>query len=153
MANEATTTPGSPRLLHLSHPVRSLTIAFGLWKALIFLIVIGCPGPGYDTSTGLLPYLTPGAADVISRDTKHAPIWTLLKFTRWDSIYFVHIAERGYVFEQEWAFGYGYTRILAFLTSGMFSWSRWISDGEPRVRVTRNRCLLLYSFQSVKRSG
>ncbi|PKY02590.1 GPI mannosyltransferase 2 [Aspergillus campestris IBT 28561] len=116
MANEATT-PGSPRLLHLSHPIRSLTIAFGLWKALIFLVVLGCPGPGYDTSTGLLPYLSSGTGDVISRDTKHAPIVALLKFTRWDSIYFVHIAERGYVFEQEWAFGYGYTRILAFLAS------------------------------------
>lgn len=138
MANEATTSPGSPRLLHLSHPIRSLTIAFGLWKALIFLIVIGCPGPGYDTSTSLLPYLSSGAGDVISRDVKHAPILALLKFTRWDSIYFVHIAERGYVFEQEWAFGYGYTRVLAFLASCVFVPDSWILNGRSHVGlVTR----------------
>ncbi|KAH2444774.1 ER membrane glycoprotein subunit of the GPI transamidase complex-like protein [Aspergillus fumigatus] len=40
-----------------------------------------------------------------------------IRFVRWDSIYFVHAAEHGYVFEQEWAFGYGYTRLLALLAS------------------------------------
>ncbi|THC90835.1 hypothetical protein EYZ11_009704 [Aspergillus tanneri] len=95
-----------PGLLSPDRPVRSLSIAFWLWKALLFLVVIGAPGPGYDTSTSLL---TPGLSGL------SAP----LKFVRWDSIYFVHIAEKGYVFEQEWAFSYGYAKILAFLTFGM----------------------------------
>lgn len=95
-----------PTLLLLRHPVRSLTVAFGLWKFLIFLVVAVCPGPGYDTSTSLLSGI------------EHAPLSIPLKFTRWDSLYFIHIAQHGYVFEQEWAFGYGYTRILALLSSG-----------------------------------
>lgn len=106
-----------PLLLLPRHPLWSLTLAFTLWKALVFLVIAICPGPGYDTSTSLLPYLTPdptGAASDLT-GSKVLP----LKFVRWDSIYFVHIVEHGYVFEQEWAFGYGYTKILGFLTSGI----------------------------------
>lgn len=99
-------------VLSLSHPVRSLTIFFLLWKALLFLVIVACPGPGYDTSTALLPT---GAA---SATTGERPSSIPLRFVRWDSIYFVHIAENGYVFEQEWAFGYGYTRLLTALVSG-----------------------------------
>jgi hypothetical protein len=45
-----------------------------------------------------------------------APFERLLQtLTRWDAIYFASIAERGYVFEQEWAFGWGFTRLLSFL--------------------------------------
>ncbi|GIK03234.1 ER membrane glycoprotein subunit of the GPI transamidase complex-like protein [Aspergillus viridinutans] len=99
-------------LVNPRRPIRSLSIFFGLWKALIFLVVAFCPGPGYDTSTSLLLYPTRDVPDV-------APLHFSLshRFVRWDSIYFVHAAEHGYVFEQEWAFGYGYTRLLAFLAS------------------------------------
>lgn len=94
-------------LLSPRYPIWNLTLAFALWKSLVFLVVIACPGPGYDTSTSLLPYLTGSTAD---------PAYPL-KFVRWDSIYFVHIIEHGYVFEQEWAFGYGYTKLLQILSS------------------------------------
>ena len=74
----------------------------------MFGVLVACPGPGYDTSTTLL-----------SNDTAAAwPIAYLQNLVRWDSLYFVHAAKNGYVFEQEWAFGYGYTGLLAFLASG-----------------------------------
>jgi hypothetical protein len=88
---------------YVNHPIRSLTALFVVWKALLFLIVANCPGPGYDTSTTLL-----AEADESAR---------ILKFVRWDAIYFVRAAERGYLFEQEWAFSYG--RVLRVFTSGM----------------------------------
>jgi phosphatidylinositol glycan class V len=105
-----------PILVNPRRPLRSLSILFGLWKALIFLVIAFCPGLGYDTSTSLLLYPTRDLSDV---DPSHFPL--SLRFVRWDSIYFVHAAEHGYVFEQEWAFGYGYTRLLAFLASGIYN--------------------------------
>ncbi|KAE8372897.1 GPI mannosyltransferase 2 [Aspergillus bertholletiae] len=106
-----------PGLLNPNKPIRSLSLAFWLWKALLFLVIIGCPGPGYDTSTGLLPYQESASSDAKLEVIRHAPFSFPLKLVRWDSIYFVHIARDGYVFEQEWAFGYGYTKILSFLAS------------------------------------
>lgn len=38
---------------------------------------------------------------------------------RWDAIYYVQIAHRGIVFEQEWAFGRGFTKVLAFFARGI----------------------------------
>jgi phosphatidylinositol glycan class V len=40
------------------------------------------------------------------------------KLTRWDAIYFFKAAHRGYLFEQEWAFGWGFTRVIAIVTAG-----------------------------------
>lgn len=102
----------SAKLLRLDNPVRSLTLAFWLWKALVFLAIVTCPGPGYDTSTTLIRRedLTPGPWD----QTELLPL--PLRFARWDSIYFLHAAEQGYVFEQEWAFGY--PRLLGLFISG-----------------------------------
>ncbi|CRG84749.1 phosphatidylinositol glycan, class V [Talaromyces islandicus] len=79
---------------YAKHPIRSLAVLFVVWKALLFLVVAYCPGPGYDTSTTLLTETDESAR--------------ILKFVRWDAIYFVRTAERGYLFEQEWAFSYGY---------------------------------------------
>ncbi|KAL5362476.1 DUF409 domain protein [Aspergillus floccosus] len=107
-----------PRLfLDPHHPIRSLSTAFWIWKALLIGIVVYCPGPGYDTSTGLLPYQLPGAPISSPQSDSHTSCSVFLKFVRWDAIYFVHTAEHGYVFEQEWAFGYGYSRILSLLYS------------------------------------
>lgn len=97
----------------LFHPIKSLTLAFWVWKALLGLVIIGSPGPGYDTSTTLAE-----GAELTADFGQLGYPSTLLKFVRWDSIYLVRIAERGYLFEQEWAFGYGYTRLLSLLASG-----------------------------------
>lgn len=112
---------GARPFLSPRNPIWSLTLAFALWKTLVFLVVAACPGPGYDTSTSLLPYQVPApATDSASASSLTHHLRTLpLKFVRWDAIYFVHIIEHGYVFEQEWAFGWGYTRLLNVLTSGM----------------------------------
>ena len=74
---------------------------FVAWKSLILLIAFLSPGPGYDTSTNLIVPETSAVA----------------KLVRWDAVYFTQIARRHYVFEQEWAFGWGFTRLLAFLAS------------------------------------
>ncbi|QSS49377.1 hypothetical protein I7I53_09705 [Histoplasma capsulatum var. duboisii H88] len=108
----------------LDHPLSSLSVLFVFWKLLLLLAVVASPGPGYDTSTTLLP----STASASATDSSLLGVGTvigggsgwsssLLKLVRWDAIYFVSIAQRGYIFEQEWAFGYGYTKLLSFLSS------------------------------------
>ena len=94
------------KLLRLDNPIRSLTVAFWLWKVLLYSVVTLCPGLGYDTSTSLLLYGDPATQSLSGP----------LKFARWDSIYFVDIAEKGYTFEQQWAFGY--PKLLSLFVSG-----------------------------------
>ncbi|KAL1995748.1 hypothetical protein VTN49DRAFT_614 [Thermomyces lanuginosus] len=86
-------------------PVRSLALFYASWKCLVALVVLGCPAPGYDTSTTLLA-------------GSHA-VPAISKFIRWDSIYFLQAAQRGYVFEQEWAFSYTYSSLLRWLASAV----------------------------------
>ncbi|KAL4808358.1 GPI mannosyltransferase 2 [Aspergillus unguis] len=107
-----------PFFLDPTQPVKSLSIAYWLWKAVVFVVVANCPGLGYDTSSSLLPFQGNGSVDVISAVQKnHASLAIPLKFVRWDSIYFAHISRIGYVFEQEWAFSYAYGYVVNFLSS------------------------------------
>ncbi|PYH79177.1 GPI mannosyltransferase 2 [Aspergillus uvarum CBS 121591] len=83
------------------------------YRSLLLLLAAFTPGPGYDTSTTLIQWNSP---------TK-APLPAVLemisiKLTRWDAIYYTHAANRGYIFEQEWAFGYGCNRLIHVLASG-----------------------------------
>ncbi|KAJ5544937.1 hypothetical protein N7535_006676 [Penicillium sp. DV-2018c] len=103
------------KLLRLDNPIRSLTLAFWTWKILLYIVVTACPGLGYDTSTSLISY----AANPTTVASESESLSGSLRFTRWDSIYYVDIAEKGYLFEQEWAFGWGYTKLLSLFVSGI----------------------------------
>lgn len=94
-----------------NHPKVSLVIGFALWKVLLGAITLASPGPGYDTSTTLL-----------NREHGEGAIKSLSwwnNFVRWDAIYFTQIARRGVLFEQEWAFGWGFAKLLKFVGRGM----------------------------------
>jgi phosphatidylinositol glycan class V len=91
--------------------IRSLILTFAAWKALL-LIALCSRGPGYDTSTTL----------ALRGDTQLSGplIYVIGKLTRWDAIYFVKAATRGYRYAQEWAFGWGFTRLIALCTAGEY---------------------------------
>lgn len=112
-------------------PRTLIVVLFLVWKLLLLTVALLSPGPGYDTSTQLLfkGYGTRSVELANLQPSAHSPTrsWSLSterlveSLTRWDAIYFASIAERGYVFEQEWAFGWGFTRLLSFLsTSTLF---------------------------------
>ncbi|PYH48365.1 DUF409 domain protein [Aspergillus saccharolyticus JOP 1030-1] len=103
------------RIIDISYPLQSLLAVFVLWKGLLLFLIVLTPGPGYDTSTTLIRWN--GDA---TKATLPAMLKTIsIKFTRWDSIYYIISANRGYVFEQEWAFGYGFTRLIHVLANGL----------------------------------
>ncbi|QGA17664.1 hypothetical protein EYB26_005339 [Talaromyces marneffei] len=107
---------------YLRYPIKTLTVLFLAWKAILLPIIANSPGLGYDTSTNLLAVSSPTSAFsttwpnplLSSISSSSSGIWN---FVRWDAIYFVRVAERGYLFEQEWAWGYGWTGLLSFLGS------------------------------------
>ncbi len=98
-------------------PRVSLVLIFISWKLLLLLLACTSPYPGYDTSTTLL-------LSTYSRNGDDPNILVTAlgrlagKLTRWDAIYFSQIAHRGAVFEQEWAFGWGYARLLQVINRG-----------------------------------
>jgi hypothetical protein len=112
----ATTAP-MPKPLFLTRPLdsphQSLLYLFIAYKSLVLLIALFSPGPGYDTSASLL---TLPANDGSSLTT----FFELLaeKLTSWDAIYFTTVARRGYLYEQEWAFAWGWTNLISFFSSG-----------------------------------
>ncbi|KAI3395231.1 hypothetical protein diail_1657 [Diaporthe ilicicola] len=82
----------STNIISIGSPYTTLTATFFSWKAVLFAIAAGSRvGPTYDTSASLL---VPGSHPTL-----------LTRLSSWDAIYFLKAAERGYLFEQEWAFG------------------------------------------------
>lgn len=89
-------------------PVLTLVTAFTAWKLFLVLIAAGSTvGPAYDTSGGI-------TLDIASPGNSAAPT-LLARLTSWDAIYFTQVARRGYLFEQEWAFGSGLTIVIEYL--------------------------------------
>jgi GPI mannosyltransferase 2 len=100
-------------LLDSDRPRLALTRAFVAWKSLLLLIAAGGSlGPPYDTSTTLIQSQP--------RPTTfwESPLELATRLTRWDAIYFVQSARRGYVYEQEWAFGRGLPTIIGWIVQG-----------------------------------
>lgn len=91
----------------LYRPVRTLIAVFAAWKLFLLLIAAGSTvGPAYDTSGSI-------TLDAASSHNASAPA-LLARLTSWDAIYFTQVARRGYLFEQEWAFGSGLTIAIEY---------------------------------------
>lgn len=100
----------------LRSPCASITVCFFTWKFILLGLALCTPSPAYDTSTS-----------VLSRNLAYSPSEALVvipklsdRLTRWDAIYFTQAIRRGYRYEQEWAFGWGYTQTVVLFASGMF---------------------------------
>jgi phosphatidylinositol glycan class V len=103
--------------ISLDRPYRSLLAVFVFWKTLLLLLAVFSPGPGYDTSTTLR--LDRNATNAVGDGPFTASLRLVsTKLTRWDAIYFTEVASRDYIFEQEWAFGYGFTKLINFFANG-----------------------------------
>ncbi|KAI5859070.1 GPI mannosyltransferase 2 [Tricharina praecox] len=102
----------SPDLIQ-RRPYSTLLVVFACWKLILGLIAFTTPSPAYDTSTSLL--LLQSNHDNASTFGVRFLKTICGSLTRWDAIFFAKIAEpgRGYWNEQEWAFGWGYTRVIA----------------------------------------
>lgn len=118
-----TTAVTEPPRTHHAANIASIATLFAIWKTLLLAIVAASPGPGYDTSTVLMladprAGVPTSSTTLVSRAVEHL----LTRLVRWDSVYFVNIAQRGYVFEQEWAFGRGFHAMMAWV-------AEWLGDG------------------------
>jgi Gpi18-like mannosyltransferase len=90
--------------------VRVSKVFFG-WKIVLLSLLYAVPGQ-YDTSTRL--FLT-------GCDPDASWFWRVLahgieKLAIWDSVFYVHGAERGLIYEHEWAFGRGWSFLIGVLT-------------------------------------
>jgi phosphatidylinositol glycan class V len=86
-------------------PFTTLTATFLSWKAVLFAIAAGSRvGPTYDTSSSLL---LPASQPTL-----------LTRLSSWDAIYFLKDAERGYLFEQEWAFSSALPNCISLIIRG-----------------------------------
>jgi phosphatidylinositol glycan class V len=108
-------------------PYWSILIVFNCWKSLLSLIAFSTPSPAYDTSTTLALLHTNDRAHQ-DYSIRHSVVIKTLKtfcssLTRWDAIYFSKIAERGYINEEEWAFGWGHSRAIVMTRQGLGSQS------------------------------
>ena len=90
--------------------IRQLGVIFCAWKTLLLLLAAFCPGPGYDTSALILFDPSPHRHENFSHLARHDRL--TLNLLRWDAFYFAKAAERGHIFEQEWAFSWAYSQLL-----------------------------------------
>ena len=106
--------------LHSRHLV-AITFSFIVWKAILGLVACNSPGIGYDTSSSLFEHFE-DLPDLI--ETPLTLQNSITKFIRWDAVYFTQIAARNYVFEQEWAFSFAFSRIMSIISRGKFTFPR-----------------------------
>lgn len=100
----------------LDHPKGFLVLSFIAWKLILLCIALTTPGPGYDTSTVLLhPYINLAQA---KSGFEWEPASRLRSLVRWDAIFYTQLARHGYLWEQEWAFGWGFTSLVAVTSRG-----------------------------------
>ncbi|KAF3037775.1 ER membrane glycoprotein subunit of the GPI transamidase complex-like protein [Didymella heteroderae] len=90
---------------------RQLVSVFCAWKGLLFCLAALCPGPGYDTSGLILSDSSLNRYANLESSSRLSHL--VLNFFRWDALYFVKAAERGLVFEQEWAFSPAFSKLLS----------------------------------------
>ncbi|KAH7383226.1 GPI mannosyltransferase 2 [Pyrenochaeta sp. MPI-SDFR-AT-0127] len=90
--------------------VKQLVLIFCAWKSLLLLLAAFCPGPGYDTSALISIDKSSHRHQNIDTFPRHDRL--TLNLFRWDAFYFVTAAERGHVYEQEWAFSWTYAHFL-----------------------------------------
>ncbi|KAF2659966.1 glycosyltransferase family 76 protein [Lophiostoma macrostomum CBS 122681] len=95
-----------------------LVWTFVAWKSFLTLLTALCPGPGYDTS-GLVLFGEIGHRHAAFPSSSYQDRIALNLF-RWDSLYFVMAAKRGYRYEQEWAFSWAYSKGLGALKDFVF---------------------------------
>ncbi|KAI5821332.1 GPI mannosyltransferase 2 [Pyronema omphalodes] len=114
-------------------PERGLLATFTAWKLLLGSIVLATPQPSYDTSTALAQLQSDGIAATGIGARLLEVFCTGL--TRWDAIYFIKAAERGYANEQEWAFGWGYTQSISLVTQVFSMIPGYSSLGHPTVEI------------------
>jgi hypothetical protein len=89
---------------------QQLVLTFCLWKALLLLLAVFCPGPGYDTSSLILIDTSVQRHNDFDNLSRYGRL--ALNLFRWDAVYFVKAAQRGQVHEQEWAFSWAYSHLL-----------------------------------------
>ena len=105
----------------LRHPKTSIVVVFVAWKLFLLGISIGSAavGDAYDTSASLTLEAQPKQSAAVGASSSPTLAHTLItRLTSWDAIYFVQAAHRGYLFEQEWAFGSGLPLVIAALSRG-----------------------------------
>ena len=102
------------------HDAHLLVTVFCVWKLVLLSVVALAPGPGYDTSSTLLVSTESQGTSATEIREVATSLPSALKFVRWDAIYFSQITQRGYIFEQEWAFGPSLPSLVDLLQKGVF---------------------------------
>lgn len=100
--------PAMDALNHRARPISSLIIIFAAFKTFLLSVALAATvGPDYDTSTSLFfTLLYPNAT----------PSALAQRLTRWDALYFIHASTSGKMYEQEWAFGWGFSGLVSMLS-------------------------------------